>query len=235
MKLTPLFAFALALLAGGVSAAVTASLLSRPEKLEPDAPASASIVTRAQLEQEVETRTRKLVAELAELEERLTLAERRPVGEARQPASGFASQEDLRALREELLALIEQEAPGAARSEEFKLKVSDALSAIRKEERVEKVRAGQEQAAGNVDGQVEKIGDWLALDAYQRQQLREELTAKHERDAELIQLWEAGTDTAILGEMKQTNRELDREAMEAILTPQQLETYREATGGRGKK
>ncbi|MFQ5749786.1 MAG: hypothetical protein ACE5H3_10075 [Planctomycetota bacterium] len=52
------------------------------------------------------------------------------------------------------------------------------------------------------------------------------LSAKDEHDQELIRMWEEGLDEKVLNDTKRSYRQEFQTALERVLTPGQLETYR---------
>lgn len=157
---------------------------------------------------------------------------------SREPLSAAGSaDEQLEELREEVRALRERTAaalPADAGPRDLREQVASALSEIRHEERVDSVRSKLDARAEQLDDAMPKFEEWLGLDPGQSASMRDVLLAQYAREEELVRRWEAGEDAAALGEQKDADRALHDAEMSAILTADQLETYRARVGGGGK-
>ncbi len=196
-------------------------------------------------ETELIARIDALLEENRELRDRVELLEIRgssSPGAAATSASALVSREEFAELREELRGQIERRSPSDvhpidAESEEFKETIASTLSTIRHQERVKGARAYHERRREQIEDRLENIEEWLDLSPLQSDQMRDALLARHDRDAELIDLWEQGVDDAILGDRKRENHDTFYTELSVILDEEQLETYRnrEERGGGDKK
>ena len=177
--------------------------------------------------------------EVRRLRDRLALLESDvPEAPARTDLGADAiTREDLEALREEILALLGDAKPGVAAmsptSQEFKEQLQSTLGEIRREQTAEKIRAGQEKRLAQLDERMAKMESQLGLSRDQSNRMRTALLARYEREDDLLIRWQSGEDPEILGEVKAEDAALHQAEVELILTPTQLETYRQSAG-RGK-
>ena len=175
-----------------------------------------------------------LAQENRELRDRLTSLELRPAPEQRAPVTGaFVSREEFDAFRDELLAslggsrrLVEasHEKPPPMELEDFREHVAGVLYDIRKQEAVAKFRSLDERTA-ELDEDMPRFEEWLELTRDQSDRMRSVLLAQYEREADIIRRWEEGEDPEVLGAMKRNDREVHREELAEVLTPEQFETY----------
>jgi hypothetical protein len=218
-----------ALVGGAAAVAVVVAVPTTPAPaaaaVEPGAPAT--LAPDAELLAQVE----RLAFENNALRERVHELELR--SEARTPAEGVVTRHELDALREEvrgwLAGLDVQGEPS-----EFKEQVAETLSAIRKEEKFEAVRKGQEKRLDRLDDDVAKIEEWLELSPFQTGEMRTALLAQYDREDELRRQWEEGVEDEVLGEQKAADRLSFRTEVEAFLSVEQAETFWERLGSRGK-
>ena len=166
--------------------------------------------------QELQHQVRSLQARVQELEARDT-------SPRRAPTNGWATKDELEALR----ALVSQDDIAWNRPDrptpEFKQQVADAMSALRKDEVQEK----HEYRAARLDARINWLTEKLGLDRYQSSEMRTILASQDERNTALIQMWQDGVDDQILGETKETNRQLFDTEIQRVLTPEQITTLRE--------
>lgn len=185
------------------------------------------------------------VQELAEenrlLRERLSALELDQLpraGVRAQAGSELVSKEEFEAFREEVREALQGKrgVPSqlADNAEVLKDHVASALSDIRKQESVGKVRAWAEDRLERLDESMPKVETWLELTSDQSARMRTALLAQYDREAELIRRWEAGEDDEVLGEIKRTDRELHMTELSDFLSPTQLETYSSGAGRGGK-
>ena len=78
-----------------------------------------------------------------------------------------------------------------------------------------------------------KLEAQLGLTVEQSTLMRAELAAQIDRQTELSRRYRAGEDTAVLGELKRSDRQIHLDELSAILNEGQLATYSEQQG-RGK-
>ena len=154
--------------------------------------------------------------------------------------SGYATEEELAALREELRMALGLRAPLAGRerldpgSAVFEEQVAEALSALRKQERARGYRAKQEGRLQWIAETMPKIEQWLALTPAQSGEMRAALEMQLQRDAQVLAAWEAGDGGESLGQVKQQNLQTHYQELSVILTPEQLQTYWSRVNGGGK-
>jgi len=163
-----------------------------------------------------------------ELERRLGVLEL-PAPTARQDAGG-----DLvtRAELEELLSTSPTaEATTTAAAPDLEARVSDALAAVRAQEAVERERRADQKRQRKIEAQVADWQVWLGLDDYQQGELQALFVQRDERNRELGRQWKEGGDPEVLGELKRTYHQEHQSALETLLTPAQLETYRDSSKG----
>jgi hypothetical protein len=223
MRSAVLFAVAGAAVGGGLVGALATSAL-RPEPVQRGASVSAPVVPPAAASDEGLAELRQAVERLTARIDALELA---PASAPRLPAD-LVTRAELEALREQLAAEGER-APFTPLPDDATLResVEATLRAVEKERAVAKLEAGIEEARASLDTRVQKYGDWLELDSYQRDQLREVLLEKSERDAALLRQWAEGVDREVVSERKRENAEHFAARVEALLGPEQLQRYRE--------
>lgn len=231
----PLILSLLALLCG--AAALAAQLVEPRAAAPPEA--VAVLPARAAPDAALQARIEVLEGENRRLRDRLAMLETRSEAAARAPVvpGGVATQGELDALREELLAALEGRdarvpAAAPAASPELVEQVASTLSRIRREEALDKARAHQEERLARLEDTLPGIEEWLGLSPYQTGEMRSALLLRYEREADLVRRWEAGEDPAVLGEQKQADRDAHREEVSAFMTPEQLETYTSEGGGK---
>lgn len=229
---------------GALSAAVTTSLMSPGAPRESEQASPAALVPEPSPEPssvpELLDQIRGLRDANQELRQRLAALELRPAPETRSPAQDFVPREVFDAFKEEVedwmvdRIVAAADSPEQAATPEFREQVAEALQSIRKNEAVVRVKKDQEHRAAELEERVTRVSEWLALDSFQTNEMRTILSEKDERDRLLIRMWEEGTDNEVLGDTKRANREEFQTALERVLAPQQLETFRSKYGGDGK-
>ncbi len=219
-----------------LSAAAIATLLAR--RPGPDTSGEAPVLAgELAAEGELRERLEELAAENRALRDRLAMLELRAAPEARTPVTeGFATREELEALREELFDALAGGSPlGSAipdGSSELEERVAGALTAIRKQEAVDKARARQEDRSASLEDTMPKIEQWLELSPHQSNEMRSALLAQYDRETDLIRRWEAGEDPELLGEQKRSDREAFQSELALFLSADQLETFLNRGGGK---
>ncbi|MEM9379257.1 MAG: hypothetical protein AAGB93_04835 [Planctomycetota bacterium] len=223
---------ALAALAGGAVSGTVVTLVQRPAPAT--APTGADLVQRDAAD--LAAIARDLQAAVETLEARITALELAPTAAPRVAAgpADAVTQADLDALREELSS---QQLPTSASlgSPRMKEQLAEAVRDVQREQTVAKYESRQEEERSSIDERVEKMTEFLDLDANQSERMREELLEKSNRDMEVLRQWAEGVDGSVLGETKRQNDQDHRAAMEGILRPDQLERFRRATERRGGK
>ncbi len=228
----PLVLALLALVLGG--AALVLSLLNRPphgfrEGAEPVALSP---------DDSLALRVDELVEENRGLRDRVAALEMVPVpvAGARVVAGGeWVAREEFDAFRDEVraaLAELGSVAKVGADPAALKDSVASALTEVRREEAVGKVRAKQEARLERLDQTMPKMESWLELTPQQSDRMRSALLAQYEREAELTRRWQAGEDPEVLGELKRGDRETHRAELSGFLSAEQMERYT-GSGGKG--
>ena len=113
-------------------------------------------------------------------------------------------------------------------------KIAVYLDKARMEEKVERAAGYRAKREANLERDVEKMTSWLDLTQNQADSLRSTLILQSEREAELLRLWEEGTDDQVLGEMKAADGQAFQDELSGFLSTDQLETYLGAVGATGK-
>lgn len=164
--------------------------------------------------------------EIDELRSRVARLEQR--GEPhRSPAGDWATRQELEELKKlEDKGAIER-TPSA---DEFKLRVAEAMSALEKD----KVQDRLEKAAARLDERVAWLTDKLQLNGYQASEMRSILGTFDAQSAVLVQMWQDGVADEILGETKRSNEEEFEAGIQRVLSPEQVEAYREIERGEEK-
>ncbi len=202
----------------------------------PDEPrGEAAVVPEAEPDAELVARLDALAEENRRLRDRLAMLERRPAPVQRAPVTdGLASLDDVDALREEVREALASRGEVPVGSPELKTKIVDALTEIRKEEAVEKVRASQEHRTERLEEDVARIEEWLDLTPAQSNDMRTALLAQYDREAEVWRLWSEGVEDEVLGERKRSDGEAFRDDLGRFLTPEQLDTFWNRVAGGDK-
>lgn len=161
--------------------------------------------------------------------------ERVPLGD------GFATKEDLEALRAQLEKALQQRGlaldaiAANGQSPQFKDLLKEALGEVRKEESAAKATAKSESRYERLDSvTIPKMNDWLGLDQNQSRAMRDALVARYDRENEMLQAWQNGESDEVLGQMKLDNRTTHMAEVELFLSPEQFQTYSNRGGGGGK-
>lgn len=221
----PLLLLPLAVVAGGVAGAGVALLLGSRSA----GPEGSLVAPAGTANAELAARVEALVAENRALRERLEVLELRPAVEARAPVvslDGLVPQEEFDAFKdsvEQALAGLGGASPPAGGLKE---QVAEALGTIRKEERVQSVKASQERRVAGLDETMPKLEERLGLSPYQSGRLRSALLAQYEREAELIRLWEQSVDDELLGQRKTDDLRTFSDELAGFLSEEQLDAFR---------
>lgn len=240
MKTVPLSLLIAAVLLASATAGVTTWVLADAGEPNARGPAAEDAVANAALLARVD----ELAAENRELHQRLEGLELRPPAappsepvalDAREPLGGYVSLDAFEEFQTEVRAKLSKQPQVATESPEFKEQVASALVDVRKEENFEKVRKQQEARSARLDEDVEKVREWLDLEPYQADEMRQALLDQYEREDEVRRLWEEGEEGEVLGELKAAAGAAFRTDAEAILTPTQFETFWEGIGRGGGK
>lgn len=227
MKSAPIPLLVAAVLIGSATAGAMTFLLvggdaSRPRRSS--LPASTAAPSADAELPALQERLEELAAEYRDLSMRLATLEGRPAPAARAPLDGFVARADFEAFQKEVRASLTRSVPDSE-PEELKEQVAGLLIDLRKQEAVTKVREMQEQRTARLDDDVQKLSEWLQLNAYQTQEMRGILASQYEREAEVRRRWEAGVDDDTLGVEKQAAREQFQGDLTRVLTPEQVETF----------
>ena len=235
MKTAPIAVLVAAVLLGSASAGVTTYLLLVPGSASSREVAAPVLGTPgAGSDAELLERIEALAEENRALRRRVETLELRPALVPRAPVEGFVSEEAFEAFRKEFRASLAGRNGPSSEPEELKGQVADALIEIRREEAVSAVRDYQEKRAARLEEDLTRLSDWLALEAYQVDEMRALLLAQYEREEEQRRLWEAGIDRESLAETKRSDGERFRSDLERTLTPEQLEPFWTKISGGGK-
>ena len=114
---------------------------------------------------------------------------------------------------------------------EFKFAVANALTAIEKD----KVQQYHEKRAARLDQRVARLSERLNLNPYQIAEMTTVLSGRDQREQDLIAMWQRGVDDEVLGQTKRSNAEQFETEIQRVLTPEQLETFREIGSEGGGK
>lgn len=175
---------------------------------------------------ELHARLTALEQENRALRDRLALLEQRPAPPQRAPAlEGFATLEDLEALRAELAEGQPAPAAGPVEPDQFKQQIAGTLAEIRKEEAFEKVRKFQDQRSERLEADVLRIEKWLDLTPAQASSMAAALLVQYEREAEVRRLWEGGAPDELLAERKRTAGLEFAADVSEFLDPEQSQTF----------
>ena len=226
----------LAVVVAGVAGALSAVLLTRSSSgsgeggavSPPDSGAQAALLARLDA----------LAEDNRALRERIAVLELRPAAGSRAPVvplEGLVAQEEFDAFRTRVEATLARLGPLPQEPGEFQEQVAEALSTIRKQERVAQVRSSMEQRLAELDEMMPRLEQRLGLSAYQSNRMRSALLARYERDDELVRMWEDGADNQVLGERKASNHQAFREELSGFLSPQQQEGFSSGSAGGGGK
>ncbi|MHC5211813.1 MAG: hypothetical protein ACYTG2_13925 [Planctomycetota bacterium] len=154
------------------------------------------------------------------------LAAREP---SEQPLGRSVPAEEIESLREEVRELLTmQSTPGLEAQMEspvFKERLADTLEQLRREERLEALRAKLEHKAERLEAALPKYEQWLGLAPHQNEAMRRALEGKYDRETEVLRLWADGASDGVLGQSKSDNAQAFQDELAAFLTPEQLETY----------
>ena len=183
----------------------------------------------ARLDQVTED-NRALRDSVAMIENASITAPRTPVG------TNHVTRSDFDAFRDEIRAALEAVAVGAplsaaAKSADFKGEIAGTLREIRGEEARAATEAKHQGRLDRLDKMMPKLEAGLGLTGGQSSDLRAALVTHYDRQAELTRRWQAGEDPEILGEVKRSDRQTHMAELSAILTPEQLQSFRESGAG----
>ena len=249
MKNIPLSVLVITACVAALTSAVTASLMVTSSGGQEPVEGPRLAVT-ATVPVEVRDELAALREENRQLVERIVALERRP-----QPiqTAPFPTEEDA-ATREELAALAKKVARWMPKASQggspeslddpeaieptpaFTATVERTLRSIRRREKADGWRRGTRDSLKKLDNRLDRMRSDLNLSDYQVDELRTAFTGAHERNLELIRLWEEGeTSDEHLGEIKRTNREQHEQALASILTAEQHHRHRAAREQDGKR
>lgn len=162
-----------------------------------------------------------------ELRQRVEALESRPVGDARTPVT---SVEEVAAAA---AAKLQVEGKVASASGEVFTQVEQALEAIRTAEREQAARAREERELARMEERLTQLAERLSLTPAQVNDLRAHLIAQDKVEHDLRQQREAGMDRDAYRVAREQARDVEREQLARILSPEQLEQYN-ARNDRGR-
>ena len=235
---TPLLAVALALLVGFAALAAALVQRSAPAPREVAALRANESIPPGLLARldEIAEQQRQLGVQVSMLEGVAGRTARSPV------VSDAVTRAEFEAFQAEVLKALEGRAndllPGAGRRDPtaFKAQVAGAVEELRNEEAAAKLEAARQAHFAGLDELMPKLEQKLGLTSSQSRELRGALADKYDRDAQLVARWQLGEDPMVLGQEKADNHATHRAELDAVLTPQQIETLAGITGGgRAKK
>lgn len=218
---------------GGLVAAVVGGRLGAQDAPEAQTSVATPGERRSPENEELVARLDALATENEMLRARLGELERRPAPASRKP-EGFVSQEEFDAFREQMRAALAGPAPLMSEPGALRDEIATALSDIRHEEAVQKVRDYQERRADRLEEDLVKLEEWLELSPYQAGAMRGILVAQYDREDEQRRLWEEGGADEILAERKRADGEEFYGELAEVLSEEQLNTFWSTLAGRGK-
>lgn len=233
--------FVTSLLAGLVGGAIATLLISssnapRETSLEEERGITAPPLAAASADS-----PRELSERLDELSLRLSALETRPTEPSRSEALAATDsnlREELESLRADLEAALARLGAGQAGqpTEELVERVATAFETKKKEEQVAFASKYQSDRVARLDEDMAYLGEKLGLAGDQSERLRSALLAQYEREAEQLRLWQEGTSTELVEELKESDGELFDEELQGVLTEEQRSTFWEVvfSGGKGK-
>ncbi len=191
-------------------------------------------------EPELMSAIREMRTEIRELHDRLKALESRPaqtegslqnVKDHSLKSKPFDEQsfkeEALEELKEEMRSRMETLEARRNEPTQFKAKVAEAVTSIRKEEAVNYFRKAQEKKSERLEDRLIHLSEELNLDHNQVTAMRSILTTQYDRGLEVILLWEEGAADELIGETKHANLTEFQQALEQTLTQEQLAAFRE--------
>ncbi len=226
-----------ATLIGGASGAVTMYVLASPEAGSSRNAKSAAPIEGLGKRSGALDELRKAVAALEtenlKLQTRLDLLDV-PRETVRAPVQGFVTKSEFDDFQREMRDLLGTRAASAP-VEELEGQVTSALIEIRKQEQFDKVREYHEKRSARLDQDLEKMGEWLALNASQVEDMRSALLVQYGREAEISRRWEEGEDPEVLGEAKRADGEAFDRDLREFLTEEQATTFWDGIRGRKER
>jgi Spy/CpxP family protein refolding chaperone len=177
----------------------------------------------AALREEVRT----LRARLAELERDGMSPRRRPVAhesESSRAEAESAGPPDARAVEADASSDGEADTLDA-----FRLEVAAALADVRERQAAAELRAIDERIRG-LDARMPELEERLELTPDQSARLRSALTAKLDREADVVRRWGAGEAPEVLSELRRGDRAVHESELAEILGAAQLEVWASLPG-----
>lgn len=186
---------------------------------------------------EVLTRLDRLTEDNRVLRDSVAMLENASIAAPRTPVdTDHVTRSDFDTFRDEIRAALEAGAVGAtlsakAKSADFKDEVAGTLREIRGEEARAATEAKHQRRVDRLDKLMPKLEAGLGLTGGQSNDLRAALVSHYDRQAELTRRWQAGEDPDVLGDVKRSDRQTHMAELSAILTPEQLQSFRESGAG----
>ncbi len=205
--------------AGAVAALIVVSA-ARPSHEPSSGPAVAMAAEETgAVASGLETELAALRSENQELRQRVEALEGRPVGEAR---AAVTSVEEVAAAAAAKLQ-VEGKVPPA--SGEVFTQVEQALEAIRTAEREQATREREERDLARMEERLTQLAERLGLTPAQVNDLRAHMIAQEKIEDDLREQREAGMDRDAYRVAREQARDVEREELARILSPEQLEQY----------
>ncbi len=215
-------------LVGGVTAAIVSGSLKKVPESPPPTLESSLLKDNGHLDFQSSIDSLQIANE--QLRERLAALEMQSGSRSRVPSNGFASMDDIESLEKKLTNSLNSIDSGDAAI--TKERLAETLATIRHEEAVAKEKEKQAKWSAALETRVEKYSEWLQLDTYQEEELRQALVSKDERNSEMLQLWESGAPHEEVGAVKRENETFFQENLQRFLTPNQLQTFQQRLRGK---
>lgn len=220
MKQNPLVTIVIAAVVGAASAAGTATLLapSMPERAQvAAADPKVKVDYDAQL-RELHKANEDLLMRIAALESRPA-----PAASVREPISVDDGFED--EVRSWMASFANEQ---GQMPEAFVASVGEALDRIRDKEEKERQQKMLEDQAARLEERLTQLRDELGLSQYQVDEMRDVLTTQNQRRNELFAGGWQNVDREAMRTGMESIRDDTQKALGAILTPEQLDGYRQS-------
>jgi len=103
--------------------------------------------------------------------------------------------------------------------------VARALEDIRETEKLDRIESYHAERSERLERDVERIGEWLELDAPQRDEMQRVLEARYAGEAEILRLQREGVDPEVLEQRRRDGAERFRRDAERFLYPDQFTEF----------
>ena len=210
-------------LAGLISSLLVINLSTSPENLQSIEPTQTESTESFKATKELWTAVTALQASQQVLIDRLDDLANKMNSGSRTPLNGFASKDDLDALKRDLEGRSKELHP-----EDMKAGVTDALKSIKLEEVVRQAREAHQRYESSIESRTNALAEILNLDDYQYESLLASFSDRAMRGASIIESMSSGATPEDIQIESKNSELLFWDRAEEFLSPNQIRILKKA-------